>query len=99
MRLNLSKSWENRKKITRLNFQNLVFLLAKNRYFIIIAFKMLKMDFKFMYTIVITALQSISASLFQFILKLFLNFSDFEPQYCYTIIFYNKIILPEPQFA
>ena len=29
-------------------------LLAKNRYFVVIAFKMLKMEFKFMYTILIT---------------------------------------------
>ena len=41
----------NLKKNTRLNFQNLVFLLAKNRYFVVIAFKMLKMEFKFKYTI------------------------------------------------
>ena len=35
------------KKIKRLNFQHLVFLLAKNLYFVIIALKMLKMEFKF----------------------------------------------------
>jgi len=46
MRLKSSKSLENLKKMTRLNFQNLVFLLAKNRNFVIIAFKMLKMEFK-----------------------------------------------------
>ena len=45
--LKWSKSQENLKKITRLNFQNEVFLMAKNRYFVIIAFKMLKMQFKF----------------------------------------------------
>ena len=39
-----------RKSITRLNFQNEVFLLAEHRYYIIIAFKMLKMEFKFEYT-------------------------------------------------
>ena len=44
MRLKWSKSKENLKKITTLTFQYLVFLLAKNRYFIIIAFKMLKME-------------------------------------------------------
>ena len=38
----------------RLNFQNLVVLLAKDRYFVAIAFKMLKMEFKFKYTILIT---------------------------------------------
>ena len=37
-------------KIRRLNFQNQVFLLAENRYFVITAFKVLKMDFKFEYT-------------------------------------------------
>ena len=41
------------KKITRLNFQNLVFLLAKYRCFVIIAFKVLEMEFKFEYTILI----------------------------------------------
>ena len=45
---------QNLKKTTRLNFQNWVLLLAKTRYFVIIAFKMLKMEFKFMYTISIT---------------------------------------------
>ena len=48
------KSLENLRKIMRLNFQNLMFLLAKNRYSIIIAFKILKMEFKFNYTILIT---------------------------------------------
>ena len=47
----LRKSYE---KITRLNFQKLVFLLAKNRIFVIIAFKMLKMEFKFKNKILIT---------------------------------------------
>ena len=37
-----------------LNFQNKVFLLAKIRYFVVIAFTMLKMKFKFKYTILIT---------------------------------------------
>ena len=36
-------------KITRLKFHNQVFLLAKNRYFVIIAFKMLKMGLEFEY--------------------------------------------------
>ena len=40
----------NLKKTTRLSFQNLVFSLAKNRYFVVVAFKMLKMEFKFKYT-------------------------------------------------
>jgi len=31
-----------------------VFLLAKNRYFVVIAFKMLKVEFKFKYTILLT---------------------------------------------
>ena len=43
-----------REKITRVNFQNLVFLLANNRYFVLIAFKMLRMEFIFKYTILIT---------------------------------------------
>ena len=42
---------QNLKKIARLNLQNLVFLLAKKRYFFVIAFKMLEMEFKFMYTL------------------------------------------------
>ena len=37
----------NRKKITRLNLQKFVFLLAKDQYFIVVALKMLKMEFKF----------------------------------------------------
>ena len=49
MRLKWPKSQKNRKKIKRLNFQNPVFLLAKNRYFVIIAFKMLKMEVEFEY--------------------------------------------------
>ena len=31
--------------------QNLEFLLAKNQYFVVVAFKMLKMEFKFKYKI------------------------------------------------
>ena len=54
MRLKLSKSLENLKTITRLNFQHLVFLVAKNRYFVVIVFKILRMEFKFKYTILIT---------------------------------------------
>ena len=65
MRLKWSKSKENLKKIMRFNFQNLVFLLAKNRYFVVIAFKVLKMEFKFKYTTLITKVQPILASLFQ----------------------------------
>ena len=38
------ESSENRRKITRLNFQNYVFLLDKNQHYVIIAFKMLKME-------------------------------------------------------
>ena len=64
MRLKWSKSKENRKKITRLNFDSLVFLLAKDGYFVVIAFKILKIEFKFKYTILITTLQTILASLF-----------------------------------
>ena len=41
------------RKITRLNFQTLVLLLAINQYFIVIAFKMLKLEFKFKYMILI----------------------------------------------
>jgi len=36
------KILRNLKEITRVNFQNLVFSLAKNRYFVVIAFKMFK---------------------------------------------------------
>ena len=36
------------------NSQNLLFLLAKNRYLVVIAFKMLKMEFKVKYKILIT---------------------------------------------
>ena len=54
MRLNWSKSSNNRKEMTRFNFQNLMFLLAKKRYFVVTAFKMLKMEFKFQYTILLT---------------------------------------------
>ena len=39
---------------TRLNFQNCVFSLAQNQYFVVIAFKMLKIEFKFEYTRLIT---------------------------------------------
>ena len=42
MRLKWSKSLDNRKKIMRHNFQKLVFVLAKNLYFVIIAFKNIK---------------------------------------------------------
>ena len=48
------KILQNRKKIIRLNFHNLVLLLTKNRYFVVIEFKMLKVEFKFKYTILIT---------------------------------------------
>ena len=41
-------------KITRLNFQNLMSLLTKNKYFVVISFNMLKMEFKFKYKILIT---------------------------------------------
>ena len=60
----LRKSYENFKKITRLNFQNLMFLMVKNRYFVVVAFKMLKMEFKFKHTILITKVLAISVSLF-----------------------------------
>ena len=50
----LGPNRQNLKKITRLNFQNLVFLLATNRYFIIIPFEMLKMELKFKCRISIT---------------------------------------------
>ena len=63
MRLKWSKSRENLKKTTRLNFQML--LLAKNRYFVIIAFKMLGMEFKFKYAILITNVYPILARLIQ----------------------------------
>ena len=36
-------------KVTRLNFQHYVFSLAKSRYFVIIAFNMLKTEFRFEY--------------------------------------------------
>ena len=44
--LSQPESLENLKKITRLNFQASVFLLAKNQHYIIIAFYMLKIEFK-----------------------------------------------------
>ena len=47
------KILENFQKTTRLNFQKLVFLMPKNRYFVIIAFKMLMMELKFRHTILI----------------------------------------------
>ena len=54
MRLKWSKSEENLTNITRLNFQNLEFLLAKNGYFVVGICKMLRTEFKFKYTILIT---------------------------------------------
>ena len=48
------KTLENLKKVTRLDFQNLVFLLAKIWYFVVFAFKVLKVEFKFKYIILIT---------------------------------------------
>ena len=45
-------------------FHNLVFLLAKNGYLLGIPFKMLKMEFKFKYTILITTLQTMLVSVF-----------------------------------
>ena len=45
------KILRNLKKIARLNLQNLVFLLVKNRYFVVIVFKIWKMEFKFKCTI------------------------------------------------
>ena len=36
----------NLKKVTKINFYNYVFLLTKNRYFVITAFKMLKLELK-----------------------------------------------------
>ena len=88
MRLKSSKSEENRKKITRLNFQNLVFLLTKNRYFVVIAFKMLKMEFKIqVYNInnecLTHYIQSISEKAKKKLRKLRLNFGEvkkIEPQ-------------------
>ena len=64
MRLKWSKPYESRKKITRLNAHNLVFLLAKNRYFVVIPFRMLNIEFTFKYTVLITTLQTVLASLF-----------------------------------
>ena len=46
-------SSQNLTKITRLNFQNVVSSLAKKRYFVVIAFKMLKVEFKSKYTILL----------------------------------------------
>ena len=42
----LTKSEKNLKKIVRLDFQNAVLLLGKNRYFVIIEFKTVKMEEK-----------------------------------------------------
>ena len=50
IKLKFSKSYENLKKITRLYFGSLVFLLAENRYYVGIKFKMLKIEFKIEYT-------------------------------------------------
>jgi len=50
------KILRNLKKMKRLNFQNFVFLLAKNRYFVIIGCKMLKMEFEFQYARLIAKL-------------------------------------------
>ena len=65
MRLKWSKPQENLKKITRLNYQKLVLLMAKNWYYIIITFNMLKMEFKFKYKILAKTVQHIVSSLFQ----------------------------------
>ena len=46
----LRKSYENHKA----QFPKLSLLLAKNQYFVILAFKMLKLEFKFKYPILIT---------------------------------------------
>ena len=48
----------------RLDFQKLVFLLAKNRYFVATAFKKLKLEFKFKYSRLVRKLQTILTSLF-----------------------------------
>ena len=48
------KVLRNLKKITRLNFQHLMFLLTKNQHFVVTAFKMLKMEFKSKYATLIT---------------------------------------------
>ena len=42
--------WPKLKEITRLNFQNSVFLLTKNRNYVMITFKMLKVAFQFKHT-------------------------------------------------
>ena len=46
---------KNLEKITGLNFHNLVLSLAENRYFVIIQCKMLKIEFKFKHTMLITS--------------------------------------------
>ena len=51
MRLKLSEYYKNCKEITRLNFSKLSVFIGQNRYFVTIAFKMLKMEFKFKYII------------------------------------------------
>ena len=47
--LKLPKSKESRKKFSWLNFQTLVVLFAKIRYYVIITFKMLLIEFNFEY--------------------------------------------------
>ena len=46
----MAKSYENLKKTTRLYFQSLMLLLVKSRYYVIIAFKMIEIEFKVEYT-------------------------------------------------
>ena len=72
------KILRNRKKNTRLNFHNLMFLLAKNRYFVVIAFKILKMEFTFTYTLSITTLQ---ATLAIFLAKVKKNLRKSQAQF------------------
>ena len=57
----LTKSYENQEA----EFPKFSVILVTNRYFVVIAFKMLKMEFNFKYTILITIVQTISTSLLQ----------------------------------
>ena len=54
MRLKWSKSYENLKKMKRLDFQKFVYLLAKSQYFFVIVLQMVKMEFTFKHATLIT---------------------------------------------
>ena len=74
----MAKILRNLEKITRLNFQKLVFLMARNRYLVVIPFEMLNMEFILKYTILITKVNHFS----QFIsVKVKKNLRKFQAQF------------------